>query len=320
MRAQSLLEAVLRRRRPFGVAPPIQEAADGAEGGTTPVDEYWSGHTVNSTPFRSAGASEKYLEWRFAEYPLFREFMGLWGDHAGHVVLDYGCGPGNDVTGFLLYSGAEHVIGIDVSRKALELAQARIELHRVPPERVTLLHNSDGSVGIPLEDESVDYINCGGVLHHTSDPGGILSEFRRVLRPDGEARVMVYNRNSLWFHLYTAYVKMVVEGAFSGLTVEQAFTLNTDGEECPISRAYVPEDFLGQAVAAGLKGEFLGGYLAKYELELYSRYGEKGRTDERLSDEHRAFLNQLHRDHSGLPLFRAKHAGVGGSYRLRRSR
>ena len=106
----------------------LREILDAVNGDTTSVDRYWSSHTVNSTPFRSASASEKYLEWRFAEYPLFREFMGLWGDHTGHVVLDYGCGPGNDVTGFLLYSGADRVVGVDVSKKALELARARIEL------------------------------------------------------------------------------------------------------------------------------------------------------------------------------------------------
>ena len=70
----------------------------------TAVDSYWSHHTVNSTPFDSAQASADYLEWRFSVYPLYREFMDLWGNHDDEVVLDYGCGPGNDVTGFLLYT------------------------------------------------------------------------------------------------------------------------------------------------------------------------------------------------------------------------
>ena len=33
---------------------------------TTAVEEYWEVHTVNSTPFRSAGASLRYLEARAA--------------------------------------------------------------------------------------------------------------------------------------------------------------------------------------------------------------------------------------------------------------
>ena len=47
----------------------------------------------------------------FDDYPLFREFAHPWGDHDGEVVLDYGCGPGNDVTGFLLHTKAKRVIG-----------------------------------------------------------------------------------------------------------------------------------------------------------------------------------------------------------------
>src|SRR3712207_7349439 len=45
----------------------------------------------------------------------------------------------------------------------------------------------------------------------------ILSEFRRVLKPGGRAQVMVYNENSLWMHLYVAYLKMIVEGDLAGM-------------------------------------------------------------------------------------------------------
>ncbi len=43
----------------------------------------------------------------------------------------YGCGPGNDLVGFLLWGHARQVIGIDISRKALELARRRLALHRI---------------------------------------------------------------------------------------------------------------------------------------------------------------------------------------------
>ena len=64
--------------------------------------------------------------------------------------------------------------------------------------------------------------NCQGVLHHTSDPEAILARARARAAP-GRARrtIMVYNRDSVWFHLYTAYERMIVEGAFPGLDVER---------------------------------------------------------------------------------------------------
>ena len=129
----------------------------------TPTDRYWADHTVNSTPFSSKRESVKYLRWRFQQYPLFKEFMELYGDHENETVLDYGCGPGNDVVGFLLYSKARKVIGIDISRKALELAASKLRLHRIDPGRVQLIETKDSSSVIPLVTESVDYVYCEGV-------------------------------------------------------------------------------------------------------------------------------------------------------------
>jgi ubiquinone/menaquinone biosynthesis C-methylase UbiE len=37
------------------------------------------------------------------------------------------------------------------------------------------------------------------VLHHTPDIGAALREVRRVLRPGGEARIILYNRSSLHY-------------------------------------------------------------------------------------------------------------------------
>ena len=39
----------------------------------------------------------------------------------------------------------------------------------------------------------VDHIHCAGVLHHTADPMSILKDFHRLLRPEGEVRVMIYD-------------------------------------------------------------------------------------------------------------------------------
>ena len=203
------------------------------------MDRYWNRHVIRKEPFGSPEESAEYLEWRFGEYPLFREFSGLWGDHDGEIVLDYGCGPGNDVVGFLIHTGARRVIGIDVSPSALELTRQRIALHEVDPDRFELIQASDDRDSqIPLGDGSVDFFQSQGVLHHTSDPLAILRELRRVSKPGGRARVMVYNRDSLWLHLYTAYEIMILQGRYGDLTVEEAFEHTTDGPDCPIARCY----------------------------------------------------------------------------------
>jgi ubiquinone/menaquinone biosynthesis C-methylase UbiE len=284
---------------------------------STSVDAYWTGHTVNSTPFRSPRASERYLEWRFGEYPLFRQFMGLSERHDGQVVLDHGCGPANDLTGLLLYSGAARVIGVDASLTALRLARSRLALHQIAPGRCELVHCPDGAGSVPLGDASVDYIHSVGVLHHTSEPQRLLHEFARVLRPGGTGRIMVYNRDSVWFHLYTAYERMILEGAFPGIaSVEDAFRRNTDGPLCPISRCYRAEEFTEMCHAAGLRAEWLGGYLSQRELQSLRDSWVAALVDGRLDAEHRGFLRSLTFDFNGYPMYRDRHAGIGNVFRF----
>jgi ubiquinone/menaquinone biosynthesis C-methylase UbiE len=284
----------------------------------TVVDSYWGKHTVNSYRFKNADESLKYLESRFSEYPLFRELMDLYGSHDDEVVLDYGCGPGNDLVGFLIHARAKKVIGIDVSSKALNLARHRLALHEVDQRRLDLVQITDSASGIPLEDEAVDYIYCEGVLHHTSRPHAILREFNRVLKRGSSACVMVYNRNSVWLHLYTAYVKMIVENAFPGLNLMEAFSKNTDGDQCPIARCYSPDDFMAMCREANFRVDYAGGYFSFYELRLLQQLSEKALQDDRLGTEHKQFLKSLVSDEAGYPQYNGKHAGIGGVYRLRK--
>ena len=307
----------MRRRasRPSAPGPrPAIRSANQSPG--SDVDAYWGGHTVKAKHLSSPEESEQFLEWRFDQYPLFREFSGLWGDHRGEVVLDYGCGPGNDLTGLALHSEAQRVIGIDVSQKALSIAADRLALHHIDPERIELIHASDGDAAIPLDDGSVDHVNCQGVVHHVSDPKATLAELARVLRPGGSGVVMVYNRNSVWFHLWTAYDRMITEGAFPGLDVHEAFARNTDGEQCPISRSNLPEEFSETLRRAGFDVEYVGGYPSRHELKRLQQSWANAIVDQRLASEHRQFLRELTYDPHGYPLHHGMHAGIGGVYRL----
>lgn len=307
-----VVQRVLRR------LPGRGETSSPLPADATRVERFWTEHTVNSQPFASTRESIDYLEWRFSEYPLFRELMDLWGDHRGQVVLDYGCGPGDDVVGLALYSGASVVLGADVSTKALALADARLKLHGLTGDRVRLLHVRDGRVELPLADGTVDYVHCGGVLQHVTDPARVLAEFARVLRPGGRARVMVYNRDSLYYHLYTAYVRMVLEGAFGGLSVDEAFTRNTDGPDCPLSRSFARAEFRALCEQAGFDVRFLGGYFATVELENARDHLAAATHDPRLPAPHREFLASLTRDERGYILHDDAYAGVGGVWALER--
>jgi ubiquinone/menaquinone biosynthesis C-methylase UbiE len=309
----NVLWSLLTRMLGVGEFPKIKESSANQP---TVIDEFWSKNTVYAPALRSAFQSRMNLEWRFRIHPMFRELTGLYGDHSDEVILDYGCGPGNDLTGFAIHSHAKKIIGMDISFKSLALASHRLALHKVDPDRIELIQIHDASPVIPLPDASVDFISCQGVLMHTSEPGKILSEFFRVLKPNSKACIMVYSRPSVWFHLYTAYEQMIVKKAFSGLKVEEAFSRNTDGLDCPMSRCFPKEDFIGMCMQAGFECQFAGGYLTETELICLKRYLNLALDDTRLGQNHRQFLRSLDFDEKGLPKFQGYYAGVPGVYHL----
>jgi SAM-dependent methyltransferase len=116
--------------------------------------------------------------------------FGAW---AGHDVLEVGCGPGLDVVRFA--RGGARVTGVDISPVALELATDDCRLAGV---QATLLEANGAH--LPLADSSFDLVYCHGVLSFVRDPAGVIAEAHRVLRPGGQAILMVYNRRS-WMQL-----------------------------------------------------------------------------------------------------------------------
>jgi hypothetical protein len=127
---------------------------------------------------------------------------------------------------------------------------------------------------------------------------------------------MVYSRPSIWFDLYTAYEQMILRNAFPGLDVEQAFSKNTDGLDCPMARCFPVQEFQQLCREAGFGCEYAGGYLTETELICLARYWKAALQDPRLGEPRKQFLGGLARDEKGLPKYQGIYAGVSGVYHL----
>jgi len=279
------------------------------------VAAFWTDNNVTRHHrFSSAEESLEYFNWRCSIYHGYLERMPVAGAD-GLVVLDYGCGPGHDLVGFGHYSRPERLIGIDVSPTSLSEARERLRLHGVGAEIVQL---EEGARRLPLEDASVDYLHSSGVLHHVPDPVGVLRELRRVLKPGGTGRIMVYNWDSIFLHLYVPYVLQLEQGLYAGWDVRAAFQRATDGARVPISEVYRPAEWVQLVESAGLECEFLGAAVSMLEMSLVSRrFDAIG--DQRLAREHRDFLAALRFDEGGWAVTPAGHfAGVDGCFAIRR--
>jgi ubiquinone/menaquinone biosynthesis C-methylase UbiE len=299
----SLVRGVLSPRRPLKSPNETAKA----------VAEYWTRYNVTlHENFISAENSLAYLRWRNDLYFGYSELMPVDGQD-GKIVLDFGCGPGHDLVGFSTVSRPMRLIGMDVSPSSLAEARSRLRLHSA---RCELIQLDAGSTELPLTSASVDYAHASGVLHHLAEPLAALRELRRVLRPDGRARAMVYNRDSVWMHLFVAYMKRLIENAFEGLTLEEAFARTTDSEDCPIARVYRPDVFIALAAEAGFDAEFAGSAVSMHEAKILP-YRFDAIQDRRTPEESRQFLLELTYDSHGMPWYRGYRAGVDGCFVLR---
>jgi ubiquinone/menaquinone biosynthesis C-methylase UbiE len=236
--------------------------------------------------------------------------------HDGKVILDYGCGPGHDLVGFGLYSRPARLIGIDVSAPSLSETRSRLALHGLNAE---LLQIQPGDAALPFESGTMDYIHCSGVLHHVRNPEGVLKEFRRILKPEGEIRVMVYNKDSIWINLYVAYQKMILEGKYAGMCLADAFSHTTDGEDCPVSRYYTKDEFLQLADKVGLVGRFLGAAISMHEASIFTQLRYQAIQDRRMPSQHREWLLALTVDNTGFPKYEETFAGIDACFSLVKS-
>jgi ubiquinone/menaquinone biosynthesis C-methylase UbiE len=274
------------------------------------VEKYWTGHNVTlHARFADPASSIEYLHWRNSQYYGYAQLMPTnVGDNLS--ILDFGCGPGNDLVGFGVMSKPRRLVGVDISSSSLAEAEDRLALHEIPAELVRVDVEQEK---LPFEDGSFDLVHSSGVLHHMEAPQAALRELRRVLRPGGRAQIMVYNRESLWFHLYVPYVLQIEQGLYADLSHEDAFRRSTDGPNCPISRAYSRKGFQSLVEPLGFKLVAYGSAVAAWEMiQLPKRHAAV--LNPRLPRESRDFLTSLRFDEFGLPVSDGYRAGVDGCY------
>jgi len=280
------------------------------------VTNYWTKHRVTKgikETFKSAAESEEFFYWRSLQYLGYLELMPV-NQATGKVVLDYGCGPGHDAAGFLICSEPERLVCTDVSPTSLTIAKERVRVHEAKDVEFVLIDESNTT--LPFEDNTFDIIHSSGVLHHIKEHKNIIKEFKRIMKPNGYAQIMVYNYNSLWMHLYVNYSLRLLEGHYKVLDNREAFALSTDGPGCPIADCYTPDEYISYVQSVeGLKCEFKGAAISAKEMNfLPQRYDAL--KDVRLCRESREFLYNLTYNDRGLPQYNGAVAGVNACYKV----
>lgn len=156
------------------------------------VHRFWESASCGETLYLdgdSAHAYEEQANKRYALEPYIFEFAGF-ADARGKHVLEIGLGLGADHEQFAR-NGAV-IWGIDLTARSVQHVRRRFALLNLPP-RVQV----GDAESLPFPDESFDIVYSWGVLHHTPKTSVALREVLRVLKPGGEARIMIYHKHSV---------------------------------------------------------------------------------------------------------------------------
>jgi SAM-dependent methyltransferase len=111
---------------------------------------------------------------------------GFFSEIAGKVVIDFGCGEGDDAIE-IAGRGAKRVVGIDIREDVLEEARRRALQAGV----------QNACSFVSAASELADVIVSVDAFEHFADPGGILRAMDALLQPAGEVFISF---GPTWYH------------------------------------------------------------------------------------------------------------------------
>ena len=236
--------------------------------------EYWN-EACGTTAARklgitdvSADSLQRFDEWYFRFYPYLAHHIPF-EKLKGREVLEVGLGYGS-VAQELAQHGA-HYLGLDVAEGPVHMVNRRLRL---------LGLKETARVGdilqCPFPAENFDFVIAIGCYHHTGNIGRAIDETWRVLKPGGEAVVMVYNAYSYrrWARWprytwrYRSWDRRGGEGKPPIVTEDQRRASDTDTE----GRSAPETAFVSIRCLARLCARF-SGFQAQTENSAGGRFG-----------------------------------------------
>ena len=123
---------------------------------------------------------ERMFRWNPASSALYEPA----DIRAGHIVADFGCGPGYTAIEIAKWVGPSgHVHALDINSDFVSRSRKNANAAGLG-ERITA-HQCDGSI-LPLPDESLDRLTTRNTIIYVDDPASTIREFQRVLRAGGK--------------------------------------------------------------------------------------------------------------------------------------
>lgn len=178
--------------------------------------------------------------------PGFAEFS-RW---KGKRVLEVGCGIGTDAINFAR-AGAVYS-AIELSEKSLAVTQQRFDIFGLNGE---LICGNAEELDKYFPEANFDLIYSFGVIHHTPRPRAVIEAARRLIRPDGELKLMLYARQS--------WKAMMIEAGFDQPEAQTG---------CPIALTFANDEVGSLLDGLFRVREIRQDHIFPYVIEKYLKY------------------------------------------------
>ncbi|MBI5952680.1 MAG: class I SAM-dependent methyltransferase [Chloroflexi bacterium] len=149
---------------------------------------------------------QEFMEWYQRTEPSLYKILDNYEWH-DKKVLEVGCGQGSTLN--YISSFGAFIYGLDMSLQSLR--QARVGAAELGSASMVSLLQADAE-NLPFSSNAYDIVLSIGVLHHTADTAGSISQIYRLLKPGGQAVVMLYRSgNPKWWmtSLLRAFSRLV---------------------------------------------------------------------------------------------------------------
>ncbi len=170
------------------------------------VREFWNAKPCDSElSTQSPKSKGYYLEIEEDRYKYQYHILKIldWINWKGKKVLEIGTGVGTDARQIINRGGM--YTGINVDQGSVEVTEQALNTFDLSGNV-----QQSSATNIFLEDNSIDVIYSFGVLHHIPDVISAINEINRILKPGGELLIMLYNRDSINYHVEINFLRKIV--------------------------------------------------------------------------------------------------------------
>ncbi len=209
------------------------------------VREHWNKNPMDYDKIKAKCGSKNYynqIEKQFrkvcyfgqdSKKPIFHKLIP-YKKLKDKEVLVIGCGAGS-ISKEFAKQGAS-ITAIDLTPIAVKNTKKQLTNYKLNGKVL----EADAE-NLPFKDNSFDFVWSWGVIHHTPNTKKAADEIYRVLKKDGQARIMIYHKNSIFYYFLVQFCRGILQGQYlkwSPQKILNKYTDHSDKGGTPLGKAY----------------------------------------------------------------------------------